>query len=294
MTVLHVDTGLTMRGGQWQVLALVQGLRERGIDQRVLARGELLERLRAEGFAAEQASPWRVWRSPATLVHAHDARAHTWAAGAMRTPLVVSRRVAFPVRSGLLSRWKYSRAAMFLAVSKFVAGRLAEAGVNASRIRVVYDGVASGPVRPMSTGTLILAPAFDDPMKGNVILRETGLTIKYSFNLSTDLQDAKVFVYLTHEEGLGSAVLLAQAAGVPVVASRVGGLPEIVVHEETGLLTANDPVAVRAAVERLLNDDRLRERLSSNARRRYEERFTADRMVEATLAAYRELTAAVQ
>ena len=288
MRILHVDTGPTMRGGQWQVLLLALGLRARGVEQAVLARGALLARLRAEGIGAEEASWWRVRSTAATLVHAHDARAHTWAATALRRPLVVSRRVAFPVKTGRLSRLKYSRADLFLAVSHFVAGRLGEAGVNAQRIRVVYDG---GEAMPLShAGTLILAPRFDDPKKGSAILQETGLHVTYSADLKTDLREASVFVYLTHEEGLGSAALLAQAAGVPVVASRVGGLPEIVVHEETGLLTANDPEAVRQAVERLLNDKALYRRLATNALRRFQQRFTVDHMVDATLSAYRELS----
>ena len=291
MQVLHVDTGRAMRGGQWQLLLLARGLRARGIGQRLLARGELLGRLRDEGFTAGEASWWQVRRTPAALVHVHDAHAHTWAVAAGRHPLVVSRRVAFKVKAGLLSQWKYARAERFLAVSKFVANRLIEAGVPAGRVRVVYDGgEAPAETRPIErAGTLIVTPHFDDPMKGSVILRETGLDVKYSSNLTADLKEAAVFVYLTYEEGLGSAVLLAQAAGVPVVASRVGGLPEVVLHEETGLLTENDPLSARAAVERLLGDPALAARLAANARRRFHELFTVDHMVESTVAAYREL-----
>ncbi len=291
MRILHIDTGDTMRGGQWQVLSLGRGLRSQGLAQGFLARGELLARLQEEGFEASEASWGSVRRAgPAAITHAHDARAHTWAALALRRPLVVSRRVAFAVKRGLLSRLKYSRVDLFLAVSKFVAGRLAEAGVAAKRVRVVYDGAEPAARVTLRPRSIILAPQFDDPMKGSVILKETGLTVKYSTDLVADLADAKVFVYLTYEEGLGSAALLAQAAGVPVVASRVGGLPEIVEHEETGLLTENNPEAVRRAIERILYDPNLHRRLAINALQRFDERFTVERMVEATVAAYRELT----
>ena len=291
MRILHIDTGVTMRGGQWQVLLLARGLRAQGAHQCVLARGELLRRLRAEGFEAAEASFWSVRSAKPAFTHAHDARAHTWAALAMRRPLVVSRRVAFPVKSGLLSRLKYQRADLYLAVSGFVAGRLWDAGVARKRVRVVYDGAEPAPRVSLGSRTTILAPQFDDPKKGSVILKETGLTVKYSSDLVTDLAEAKVFLYLTLEEGLGSAVLLAQAAGVPVVASRVGGLPEIVEHGETGLLTENNPESVRQAVERILHDPVLHRRLALNALQRFEERFTVDHMVEATLAAYTELPA---
>ena len=60
-----------------------------------------------------------------------------------------------------------------------------------------------------------------------------------------------LFLYITHSEGLGSAVLLAMAAGVPVIASNVGGLPEIVEHERTGLLTENTAQAIANAIRRL-------------------------------------------
>lgn len=287
--VLHADTGLGMRGGQWQVLALVRGLRAKGLEQQVLARGELLERLRGEGFAAEEATLRRLRPAGFDLVHAHDARSHTWAALRGAHPLVVSRRVAFPVKTGALSRWKYRRADRFLAVSQFVARRLSSAGVGPERIRVVYDGVDDLVAPANAPGRVLLSPFFDDSQKGSVIITETGLDVKFSSNLVADLADAKVFIYLSKEEGLGSAVLLAQAAGVPVVASAVGGLPEIVRHEETGLLTENEPAAVRAAVERLLNDPAFAARLAANGRRQYEERFHVENMIKATLSVYGEV-----
>lgn len=293
MTVLHVDTGRTWRGGQVQVYLLARALRARGIEQRFLVRGELLARLTADGFAAvAEASAWALRGGAAVdVVHAHDARAHTWAAVAGRRPLVVSRRVAFPVKTGWLSRWKYARADRYLAVSRFVAGKLAEAGVDAARIRVVYDGAVALAAPLEADAGLIVAPASDDPRKGSVIARECGLPVHFSSNLAADLPRARAFLYLTYEEGLGSAVLLAQSAGIPVVASRVGGLPEIVEHEVTGLLTENSPRAVRAALERLEREPALTQRMAAEARARFFERFTADQMAESTMAAYRELVA---
>ncbi|MBM3793042.1 MAG: glycosyltransferase family 4 protein [Acidobacteria bacterium] len=292
MRVLHADTGRTWRGGQVQVYLLARALRALGVDQRFLARGELLARLTAEGFAAAEASLWALRGAEAAgVVHAHDARAHTWAAVAGRRPLVVSRRVAFPVKTGWLSRWKYARADCYVAVSRYVADKLIEAGVDEARIRVVYDGAEAlaTPVDPAAA--LIVAPASDDPRKGSVIAKETGLPVRFSTNLAADLPLARAFLYLTYEEGLGSAVLLAQSAGIPVVASCVGGLPEIVEHEVTGLLTENTPGAVREALERLEREPALAQRLAAEARARFAARFTAERMAESTLAVYREWVA---
>jgi glycosyltransferase involved in cell wall biosynthesis len=280
--IVHADTGREMRGGQWQALLLAQSLRDRGHQCIVNARAgsPLADRVRAEGFPpALDAVP--------DIVHAHDARAHSQAALWKRAPLVVARRVAFPIGAGLASRWKYRRADRFIAVSNHVADVLAEAGVDSSRIRVVYDGVPPLPSAPATDR--IVAPATSDPRKGADLARATGLDIHFSSDLAHDIPGASVFLYLTREEGLGSAVLLAMSAGVPVVASRVGGLPELVAHHETGLLTANDPAEIIGNVQSLLADPQLAAQLAAAARARYHAEFTVDRMVDRTLAVYREL-----
>jgi glycosyltransferase involved in cell wall biosynthesis len=107
-----------------------------------------------------------------------------------------------------------------------------------------------------------------------------------SRNLEKDLAEASALVYLTRSEGLGSAVLLAMAAGVPVIASNVGGIPEIVVHEQTGLLTENSVEAVALAIRRLRENPQLASSLASRARRMVNERFAAGRMVAETIAVY--------
>ena len=95
-----------------------------------------------------------------------------------------------------------------------------------------------------------------------------------------------VFAYPSRFEGLCLAVIEAQAAGVPVVATPVGGIRETVVDGETGLLVPpDDPEALAAAILRLLDDAELARRLAATARARAA-RFSVERMVEATLALY--------
>jgi glycosyltransferase involved in cell wall biosynthesis len=73
----------------------------------------------------------------------------------------------------------------------------------------------------------------------------------------------------SHVEPLGNATLEAMAAGRPVVGSRVGGIPEMVVHGETGLLVPPaDPQALAAAIARLAEDHGMRSRMSTLARQR--------------------------
>jgi glycosyltransferase involved in cell wall biosynthesis len=88
-------------------------------------------------------------------------------------------------------------------------------------------------------------------------------------------------------EGLCYAVIEAQAAGVPVVATPVGGVRENVVDGETGLVVPpSDPRALADAINRLLDDPREARRLADEAQRRVLERYSLTRMVEETLALY--------
>ncbi len=116
-----------------------------------------------------------------------------------------------------------------------------------------------------------------------------GIDVYFAPDLDSALAQARLFVYISSREGLGSAVLVAMAAGVPVVASRVGGLPEIVVDHETGLLTDNASEPIARAMRRLLEDPELAARLAAQARARVEERFTVNQMVCDTLRVYRRL-----
>jgi glycosyltransferase involved in cell wall biosynthesis len=91
----------------------------------------------------------------------------------------------------------------------------------------------------------------------------------------------------SHREGFGVACAEAMAYGRPVVASAVGGLLDLVVDGETGLHVApGDVPALRAALERLLGDAELRERLGRAGRERARERLSWDAVTTATLAVY--------
>ena len=91
------------------------------------------------------------------------------------------------------------------------------------------------------------------------------------------LASSHVFVLSSRSEALPVSILEAMAAGLPVVATRVGGVPEIVVDGETGLLvSAADPPALAAALQRLVDDPELRARLGFAGRQRAEERFRLD------------------
>lgn len=297
MRVLNVDAGRQMRGGQWQVIHLMEALVARGLQAALLARagGPLLREAQRRGLQAWELSLAALRRAAVgvDVVHAHDARGHTLAALMGVRPLVVSRRVAFPVGRGPLSRWKYGRADRLIAISAHVAARLREAGIAEERISVVYDGV---PALEASKGGVAVAPASDDPAKGEALARAAarlaGVELTVSRNLHEDLARASYLVYLSDAEGLGSAVVWAASAGVPAIASRVGGLVEAVEDGRTGILCENRVEEVADAMRRLEGSPELVAALGAGARQRFERLFAVDRMADETIEVYRRVTTA--
>lgn len=99
LTILHLDGGRELRGGQWQLLRLLRGLRKRGHHNLLLARADspLLEYGQRERFKCDSLQLTSVrWTSGmADIVHAHDARGHTMAALWSKQPFVVSAALHF-------------------------------------------------------------------------------------------------------------------------------------------------------------------------------------------------------
>jgi glycosyltransferase involved in cell wall biosynthesis len=108
------------------------------------------------------------------------------------------------------------------------------------------------------------------------------------------LADADLFVLSSRSEGLPVSVLEAMAAGLPVVATDVGGVSELVLDGETGLLVPPaDATALAEAVEGLLRDRELRRRFGVSARSRVEQDFDVTSFREAHLVLYRRELAAL-
>lgn len=88
-------------------------------------------------------------------------------------------------------------------------------------------------------------------------------------------------------EAQGLVFVEAMAAGAPIVATRCGGIPDMVIDGETGLLvTPGDVEALSSTIQQALSDAALRKRLSENARRRYEEHFSTEQVTKRLLHTY--------
>jgi glycosyltransferase involved in cell wall biosynthesis len=102
------------------------------------------------------------------------------------------------------------------------------------------------------------------------------------------LRQADVFVLPSVQDNLPYAVIEAQIAGVPVVVSDAGGIPEMVVHGQTGLVSpAGDSSALYSSLKRVLADGAYRAALAAAARQHASERWSLRNMVDDTLEMYR-------
>jgi len=106
------------------------------------------------------------------------------------------------------------------------------------------------------------------------------------------LAASDLYVHPSRADTFPTGVLEALACGVPVVASRVGGIPEQVTGETGVLVEPGDPEALAAALDRLLADPERRERMGAAAARDARERFSLERAVDAYLELYCSLVGA--
>lgn len=100
-----------------------------------------------------------------------------------------------------------------------------------------------------------------------------------------------LFAFPSRNEGLGSTLLDVMDAGVPIIASNVGGIPDIVIDNETGILVpVNDSSALEAAIIRLSNDKPLQAKLVEGAKKQLEN-YTPKKMAESYTSLYQKITA---
>jgi len=120
--------------------------------------------------------------------------------------------------------------------------------------------------------------------------KELGIREKVRFlgsrsDVYSYLQEADIFLMPSKFEGMPMTIIEAMGTGLPVVASPVGGIPDMLTHGESGLLASGEPEVFAQAVELLISDEALRSRLGRQARQE-SSRFTAEYMAEQYCAVY--------
>lgn len=140
----------------------------------------------------------------------------------------------------------------------------------------------------------------DGPLMGSVRdeARRLGIQGRVRFwgtrqDVAEILSQGQIFILVSNYEGFPLTILEAMRAGLPVVASDVGGVKEAVVDGETGfLIPRGDEDALRDTLLRLLLDTDLRAKMGTAGRLRYQEHFTFERMLEKTVKVYYDVTGA--
>ena len=327
MKVVVVTTSWPRSDDDWAgrfVADAVERVRARGVSVDVVAPGRFRDFGLAYGRGVVHNARRRPWAVPALvgtmaravreaardadLVHAHWLPAGGVAAVSGR-PFVVTLHgtdVELARRAPRLASVVLRRARVVVAVSEGLAGVARRLG--ARDVRVVPNGVElppavgeeADPPEVLFAGRLSREKGIDDLLAAadglNLVVAGDGplrrrvpgaLGFVSRAELARLYGRAAVVACPSRREGFGVVCAEAMAHARPVVASAVGGLRDLVVDGETGVLVSpGDRAALRAALERLLADRALRRRLGDAGRERVAELCSWERVTEATLGVY--------
>jgi glycosyltransferase involved in cell wall biosynthesis len=355
MRVLHLESGRHMYGGARQVLYLVAGLEQKGVES-ILAVPERSElgRMAAPFATKVRYMPMRgdldlalafrlralIRETGPDLLHVHSRRgADFWGGVAARQagiPAVLSRRVDNPEHPWLVAM-KYRLYRRIVTISEGIREVLLSEGVPADQVTCVRSAVRAAeyqhpcersafrrelglPDSAIIAGMLAqliqrkghrhLVEALprvierhpelhvvlfgQGPLRNALEQAATAAHLQghvhflgFRDDLPRLLTCLDLIVHPADIEGLGVSLLQGAAAGIPLIGTRTGGIPEIVRDEETGILIRpGDVPALSAAICRLLENPDLRRRLGEGGRKLVETEFDVQTMVDGNLAVY--------
>lgn len=340
MKVLHVSSALSWRGGEQQISYLLKELNALGVVNQIFCPQEtpLSEVASQDGFEVHTYKKKNLDPRIAKklkhlcidekieLIHLHDSHSHTYGVMAaslygLKIPMILSRRVDFPIKRSIFSKWKYNHPAIkkILCVSRAIQKILARNVRDKSKLEVVYSGVdlsrikaASGilhteyglhsnhPVigniasiaphkdyytfvevvhKLKTKNTIVPFPKFliiggDGGEQSRIKKKIGSLGLEHDIILTgfredipSVLSELDVMLVTSKEEGLCTSVIDAFCAGVPVVATAAGGIPELVLHLQTGLLAPiKDVDKLVYWIEKILSDPLLQDRIVRKAK----------------------------
>jgi glycosyltransferase involved in cell wall biosynthesis len=322
--VLHLSSERTWRGGEQQIAYLIEESTKAGLEVAVAVRpGSAFEdwcskngiRSFKVGFASGIAVKWalklKLLAKEFDIVHVHSGKSHSIAYLAavfgMKCPVVVHRRVDFPVGRNKFSLRKYNHPSVvgILCVSDVIATMVRATVSRPERVMTIHsgidfsrftDGPASGylhselglpegvklvanisAVAPhkdyrtfVSTAASVLSTRHDVHFlvvgDGNLLEEIKAYALKsglqggitftgFRSDVARILRELDIFLITSSTEGLGTTIIDAMYNSLPVVATRAGGIPELVEHEQTGLLCEiQDADCLAESINRLLDD----------------------------------------
>lgn len=361
MNILHLSMAKSWRGGEQQIVYLFNELKNKSLSQIIAcARNSPLEKYCIDNnikyyslgnsflYSVSNAAKIKkiCKRDKIDIIHIHDSKAHTLAYISTilnnSVPLIVSRRVDFPVRNSFFSKAKYNHSSVkkIICVSMAIE-KIMSNGINdKTKLQTIYSGIDiekfSGIKKPSfelreqykldKNNILIgniaaIAPHKDfhtfvdtaviivkkypqcrffiigeGVLTGTIksYIKSKGLENKvfmtgFQKNIKKLLLDLDIFLITSNTEGLGTSILDAFAAGIPVVATEAGGIPEIVKHKGTGLLApVKDVEKLVENISLLIEENGLSELLSENAKQLVKQ-FSKTQTAQNTYYTYKEI-----
>lgn len=359
ITVLQLSSEKSWRGGEQQIAYLIQELSKKKVNNIVACRKDsafedYCQRQNLKFFSLPFKGSTDIStvlgirkickQEKVDLVHMHSAKSHSLAVMSHLTgnkiPLVLSRRVDFPVRDNFLTKWKYNHPAIrkIICVSEAIEKMVRSSIHHPEKCCTIHSGIdisrftkVSGYLRRTynipdhailigNTSALAAHKDYFTFVRTAQIFRTYNIPSRFlmigdgpeketiqKYIIEKDLQDyvimtgfldnvpeilseLDIFLMTSQTEGLGTSILDAFACKVPVVATRAGGIPEMVIHEKTGLLAeVKDAQQLATHLKRLTEDAFLKRTLVENAYQFLLGNFTKEKMAAQTLEVYRQI-----
>jgi len=360
MRIVHVSSENSWRGGEQQLIYLHEELLKDKIDSLIIC----AKYSPVHNYCLEKNLPYVAitFRSPYNiktvlnyikavkrfspyLIHLHSSKSHTLAIIAsffgLKIPLVLSRRVDFPIKRNKFSKYKYNHPLIkkIICVSDEIKKITSPDIKNKNKLITIYSGVDlrkytktknsnflrdryklkenniligntsaladhkdyftfvdTAEIISKKQKEVVFFIIGDGPLREdieeyielknlkNIIL--TGFIIEIIEALSS----LDIFLFTSKTEGLGTSVLDALGCGVPVVATKAGGVPEMIESNKNGLLTnIQAPEELAKSIELLIKEEDLRNRFKEEGKKTIQN-FSKEKTASETSKIYKELT----